>query len=43
MPFKFEELKVWKASLDLGEKINLIAESFPKKEMYNLGANQEGC
>lgn len=38
MPFKFEELKVWKASLDLGEKINLIAESFPKKELYNLGA-----
>jgi len=38
MPFKFEELNVWKVSLMLGEKINNIAETFPSKEMYNLSS-----
>jgi four helix bundle protein len=38
MPFKFEDLKVWKASLELGEKINKLAETFPSKELYNLNS-----
>lgn len=36
MAFKFEQLCVWQASLEFGEKINLIADQFPKKEMFNL-------
>jgi len=38
MPFKFEGLKVWQASLILGEKINVLADEFPKKEMFNLSS-----
>jgi four helix bundle protein len=36
MAFKFENLRVWQASLEFGEKINSIADGFPKKEMFNL-------
>ena len=38
MAFKFENLLVWQHSLDLGEKINDLADSFPSKELYNLGS-----
>ncbi len=38
MAFKFESLKVWQSSLVLGEKINLLTEGFPQKEIYNLNA-----
>ena len=36
MAFKFENLRVWQVSLEFGEKINLLADEFPKKEMFNL-------
>ena len=36
MAFKFEGLKVWEMSLELGEDINILADSFPSKELYNL-------
>jgi len=36
--FKFENLVVWKHSLDLGEKINDLADTFPSKELYNLSS-----
>ena len=36
MPFKFENLKVWQLSMDLGEDINILADQFHKKEDYNL-------
>jgi len=36
MAFKFENLQVWQISLEFGEKINLLADEFPKKEMFNL-------
>ncbi len=35
MAFKFEKLLVWQYSLDPGEKINLLADTFPQKEIYN--------
>lgn len=36
MPFKFEKLEVWHESMDLADRIDAIAEDFPKKEMFNL-------
>jgi four helix bundle protein len=36
MSFKFEKLLIWQKSMNLGEDINLIAMTFPKKEIYNL-------
>ena len=36
MAFKFESLRVWQVSLEFGEKINSLADEFPKKEMFNL-------
>jgi len=36
MAFKFEQLRVWQVSLAFGEKINVIADGFPKKELFNL-------
>jgi len=38
MAFKFEQLKVWQLAMELGEDINIIADQFPKKELYNLGS-----
>lgn len=38
MSFKFEKLRIWQNAMDLGEEINLLANSFPKKEMYNLSS-----
>jgi hypothetical protein len=44
MPFKFEGLKVWKASLDLGEKINQIVERFSIKRTLQLKlTDQKSC
>lgn len=36
MPFKFEQLKVWQLSVDLTEKIHLLASTFPKEEVFVL-------
>ncbi|HEX7905340.1 MAG TPA: four helix bundle protein [Chitinophagaceae bacterium] len=38
MAFKFEQLRVWQASLQFGEEINAIADKFPKKELFNLSS-----
>ncbi len=38
MSFKFEKLSVWQKAMDLGEEINLLSETFPKKEVYNLSS-----
>jgi four helix bundle protein len=38
MSFKFEGLRIWQASLQLGEKINTLADTFPKKEQFNLSS-----
>jgi four helix bundle protein len=36
MAFKFESPGVWQVSLAFGEEINVIADEFPNKEMFNL-------
>lgn len=36
--FKFEKLIIWQKSMDFGEDMNTMANSFPKLEMYNLSS-----
>jgi four helix bundle protein len=36
MPFKFEQLDVWKMSLDYIDLIYELAEKLPEAERYNL-------
>ena len=36
MPYKFEQLDVWKLSLEYIDTIYLLAEKLPKNEEYNL-------
>jgi four helix bundle protein len=36
MSFKFEKLIIWQKAMRLGEEINHIADSFPKKKNFNL-------
>lgn len=38
MKFKFEKLIIWQKAMNFGEDINLFAESFPKKEIFNLSS-----
>ena len=38
MSFKFEKLIIWQKAMSLGEEINQIAASFPKKENFNLSS-----
>ena len=38
MSFKFEKLIIWQLSMDFGEEINAIANSFPQTERYNLSS-----
>ena len=35
MAFKFESLKVWHLSLELTDEIDILAQSFPKYEIYS--------
>ncbi|GAA0871381.1 four helix bundle protein [Gangjinia marincola] len=34
--FSFENLIVYQKTIDFGEKINVLTESFPKKEIFRL-------
>ena len=36
--FKFEKLIIWQRAMELGENINGLTDSFPKKEIYNLSS-----
>jgi four helix bundle protein len=36
MSFKFEKIIIWQRAMVLGEEINILADSFPRKEQYNL-------
>lgn len=36
--FKFEKLIIWQNAMIMGEDVDSIADSFPKKEMYNLSS-----
>jgi four helix bundle protein len=38
MAFKFESLKIWHLSLELADDIDLLAQSFPKFEIYSLSS-----
>jgi four helix bundle protein len=38
MSFKFEKLRIWQNAMELGEEINTLTSSFPKKEIYNLSS-----
>jgi four helix bundle protein len=38
MAFKFENLKVWQASLDRADEIDLLAQGFPRYELYSLSS-----
>jgi four helix bundle protein len=38
MAFKFESLKVWHLSLELTDDIDLLAQGFPKIEIYSLSS-----
>lgn len=38
MAFKFEKLKVWQLSLELADEVDLLAQSFPKHELYSLSS-----
>jgi four helix bundle protein len=36
MPFKFENLEVWKEAVELTGIVHDVSEKFPKKELYVL-------
>ena len=36
--FKFERLHIWQDAMELGEKLDSIADGFPQKEIYNLSS-----
>jgi four helix bundle protein len=38
MAFKFESLKIWHLSLELTDDIDLLAQNFPKFEIYSLSS-----
>lgn len=38
MSFKFEKLEIWKKAMTLGEDVDVMTKSFPKKEIYNLSS-----
>ncbi|RED49338.1 four helix bundle protein [Seonamhaeicola aphaedonensis] len=36
--FKFEKLIIWQKSIDFGEEIDKMADTFPEKEKFNLSS-----
>ena len=38
MAFKFESLKIWHLSLEPTDEIDLLAQTFPKHEIYSLSS-----
>lgn len=36
--FSFENLKVYQKAMDFGETVNILVDSFPKKEFYRLSS-----
>ena len=38
MAFRFEDLRVWQEALRLCNEIDLLTDSFPKKEIYSLSS-----
>jgi four helix bundle protein len=38
MAFKFENLKVWHLALDIADEVDVLAQNFPKHELYSLAS-----
>ena len=38
MKFKFEKLMIWQRAMNLGDEIDIMTNSFPKKEIFNLSS-----
>src|SRR5262245_39709632 len=38
MAFKFESLRIWHLSLELTDEVDLLAQTFPKHEIYSLSS-----
>jgi four helix bundle protein len=38
MAFKFESLRIWHLSLEFADDVDLLAQTFPKHEMYSLSS-----
>ena len=38
MSFKFEKLKIWQKSMDFGEEVYSLIQTFPKMEQFNLSS-----
>lgn len=36
MPFKFENLEVWKESIEMSALVHEVVQTFPKEELYIL-------
>ena len=36
--FKFEKLRIWQEAMDFGEDMNMLADTFPDKEKFNLSS-----
>jgi four helix bundle protein len=36
MPFKFEQLEVWRKAVELGDRIDRMTKQFPKEEIFIL-------
>ena len=36
--FKFEKLVIWQKAMNFGEDINVISNTFPEKEKFNLNS-----
>ncbi|MEM8506176.1 MAG: four helix bundle protein [Bacteroidota bacterium] len=36
--FKFEKFRIWRDTMDLGEEVNTLTDTFPQKELYNLSS-----
>jgi len=34
--FKFKKLIIWQKAMDFGEEIDVLSETFPEKEKFNL-------
>jgi len=38
MPFRFEDLDIWKRAIELSDEIDKIAKGFLKIELFNLAS-----
>jgi four helix bundle protein len=38
MKFKFEKLIIWQKAMTLGDDVDVLADNFPKKELFNISS-----